>query len=81
MTNGFSGGHEVTDRVFALTVTLAKDTRTDDVQATVDAIRQLRGVMSVATHVTDVSQWAAEGRALERLRQRVWDALMAEATK
>ena len=46
----------MTDRIHALTVTLDADVREDDVEPIVNAIRQIRHVLSVDQHVSDISQ-------------------------
>jgi hypothetical protein len=61
----------MTDRIHALTVVLERDTRDDDVEALVNAIRQMRNVADVSPHVSDLSDHSARqmvkveiGRAL-----------------
>jgi len=41
----------MTDRIQALTVTLADDLREDDAEQLINAIHQLRGVLAVDKHV------------------------------
>lgn len=60
----------MTDRVNALIVVLERDTRDDDVRCLVDAVRQLRGVRSVSTHVADIEAHVAETRAKAHWRAR-----------
>lgn len=58
----------MTDRVAYLTIALEADTRTDDVQALVDAISQLRGVLTVEKG-TPVSpnDWTSRARIRQEL--------------
>lgn len=66
----------MTDRVDRITVVLEHDTRTDDVEALVAAISQLRGVLTVKANVRDPgAMYVAEARVRADLRKRIWDAL------
>jgi hypothetical protein len=65
----------MTDRVFALTVALERDTRTDDVQGLIDAIKLLRGVLSVQAEISDLSQWTADERAKREYTDKLWAVL------
>jgi hypothetical protein len=74
----------MTDRVHSLTVVLEHDYRDDDVEVIVSAIHQIRGVLRVDTHVTEISDHMAESRAIEHWRRKLVDLLwptLAEATK
>jgi hypothetical protein len=57
----------MTDRIHALTVVLEHDMRDDDVEGLIQAIRWLRGVLSVDLHVTDISDHTARERARTEL--------------
>lgn len=61
----------MTDRVNRLYVALERDIREDDVEALVDAIRMMRGVMGVETHVTDEADWVADERARREVRDKI----------
>ena len=50
----------MTDRCYALTVTLKSDIRDDDAEHIVNAIRMVKGVISVDKHVDDVNVHAAK---------------------
>ena len=65
----------MTDRVNALVVTLDRDIRIDDVQHLVDAIRMLRGVMSVDENITDISDHVAEMRAKTEMNNKLMDII------
>ena len=52
----------MTDRIHALTVVLDRDMRDDDVECVVDAIRMIRFVASIDTHVTDLRDHQARVR-------------------
>lgn len=61
----------MTDRVHALTVTLDRDIRVDDLEHLTGAIGMLRGVASVTEHVADWEDYTAR----ERVRSDVGLAL------
>jgi len=65
----------MTDRVHALTVILEREWRVDDVEAIVNAIKMLRGVLSVEEHITDVDFYAAREQAKFELQQELRDVL------
>ena len=50
----------MTDRFCALTVSLERDIRDDNAQGIIDAIKQLRGVLSVEGNVANSELWVAE---------------------
>ena len=62
----------MTDRYNALTVVLEKDIRSDDAEAILNAIRQLRGVLSVNGNVADMNSHIAEERARRELGEKLW---------
>ena len=53
----------MTDRVMALTVLLEKDTREDDLDSLITAIRMLRNVSRVDKHIVSGEQALANYRA------------------
>ncbi len=57
----------MTDRIDALTVVLERDTRDDDVEALVNAIKQMRNVADVALNVADVTSYSARARVQSEL--------------
>ena len=65
----------MTDRINAITVVLAQDIRDDDIQPTLSAMRQLRGVLSVTPNVSDFDAHIAEERALSVLREKMRDII------
>jgi hypothetical protein len=68
-------GGDMTDRIKGLTVLLEPDKREDDAQAIIDAIRMIRGVVSVKTHVTDVDHHFAVDTARRELVNKLWEVL------
>ena len=63
----------MTDRYNALTVVLEKNTRDDDAEHLISAIRQLRGVLSVTGNVADSGSHIAEYRARHELGAKLID--------
>ena len=65
----------MTDRLAGFIVTLDHDIREDDAQAIVNAIRCLRGVLSVEPIVADVEFHMAQERARRDLGEKLWAVL------
>lgn len=65
----------MTDRFNALTVVLDHDIRDDDAEPLIAAIMQLRGVLSVAGNVSDLSAHLAHERARRELGEQLWRVL------
>ena len=65
----------MTDRYHTLTVTLAADTRTDDAEALIGAIRMMRGVADVSGIVADPTAHMAEVRVRRELGDKLWAVL------
>lgn len=63
----------MTDRHCAYIVTLERDIREDDAEATITALRQIRGVLNVEPCVTDIDLHVAESRAVHSLRMKLYD--------
>lgn len=71
----------MTDRVNALTVVLDVDTRVDDVEALMSAIRMMKGVRGVSGNVVELQDHIAYVRARTDVEQLLWDALQADREK
>jgi len=65
----------MTDRVKALTVILEKDIRTDDCDSITIAIEQLKGVLSVQTHISNVDDEVIQTRVRQELGVKLWKIL------
>ncbi len=65
----------MTDRYNALTVVLDRDIREDDAEHLINAIRMLRGVLSVNPNVSDLQDHVAIMRVKRELTQKLYDAL------
>lgn len=59
----------MTDRVNALIVVLEKDMRDDDVEVISNAIRMLRGVLRVDNNISDASDYVAQARVANKVRE------------
>ena len=66
----------MTDRYNALTVILERDTREDDAQPLIDAIRQFRGVLKVEPHTYEpCTGYVTEVRLRADLTRKLFEAL------
>lgn len=65
----------MTDRFHSLTVVLDKDIRSDDAEALMAAIAQLRGVLTVSGEVSTPDTYMAMERARFEVKSRVLNAL------
>jgi hypothetical protein len=63
----------MTDRLKGLLVTFEKDIRDDDAQARIDAIKQIKGVISVKPLVADYVDYMARERVEREMQQKLWD--------
>ena len=61
----------MTDRYHSLTVVLEKDIRDDDAQSIINAIKMVKGVLSVKPHVSDFTSLMAEDRARRDLEEKI----------
>lgn len=71
----------MTDRVNSLTVVLETDTRVDDAQALIQAIRQMRGVIAVSGNVADLSDYVAHQRVRNELWAKVVDVFFPQGLR
>lgn len=69
------------DRYNSLTVVLETDIRDEEAEALISAISQLRGVLSVSGHVSDLGTHVAQTRARQELEERLWAVLRPESSK
>lgn len=65
----------MTDRHAGYVVTLEADLREDDSADTINAIRQIRGVIDVVPLVTDAMTHIGQSRAEHAIERRLWAAL------
>ena len=65
----------MTDRYHSIGVVLKKDIRDDDAQCVLDAIKMIKGVLSVKPYVSDFDTNMAEERAKRELSDKLWKVL------
>lgn len=67
----------MTDRYNMLYVTLEQDMRYDDAKATIDAILQIKGVITVDARIVDAADHVARSRIRvefwEKIRKFIWE--------
>jgi len=61
----------MTDRYHSLTVVLEENTREDDAEMLINAIRMLHGVIAVSGNVVDSTLFTAESRARTELLDKI----------
>lgn len=71
----------MTDRFNTLTVVLEHDMRDDDCEGLIDALRHMRGVLSVEGNVSDSTSHMAEHRARHELGQKLLDVVYPDRGK
>lgn len=69
----------MTDRYNALIVVLDRDTRDDDCKAIIDAIRMIKGVLSVTGNKRDPDDYVAKERERKWWSDRLIDLLNEKA--
>lgn len=65
----------MTDRIKGVYVAFEQDLRTDDVEPLLEAIKQLRGVLSVEPKVRSFNDWVAQERVRRELGEKIWEVL------
>ena len=65
----------MSDSFHSLSVVLAQDMRADDAEATIAAIKQIRGVLDVSGEVADMSTHMAQTRARDDIAEKLWKVL------
>lgn len=67
----------MTDRYKGVVVTLSQDIRDDDAEATIAAIRQIKGVIDVTPSVANVEDHMNRSRVAYEISDKIW-ALLKE---
>ena len=71
--------HTMTDRHSAYIVILEQDIRDDDAQATINAIKQIRGVLGVEPHIASpIDEQIAAMRARNEIANKIFQAIWPE---
>ena len=68
----------MTDRHAGYVVVLARDIREDDAAATIAAIQQIKGVLTVTPVLADAMTSIATARAAMEIRNRLLEGIFAE---
>ena len=63
----------MTDRYNALVVVLDREMRSDDAEATINAIGMIKGVLSVTPNIVDIGSYTAEMHAKRILEGKILD--------
>lgn len=71
----------MTDRYNAFTVVLEHDIRDDDAEDIINAIKHIRGVLSVKPHIAAMADTIAEDRVRADLTKKLWDVLYGKEDK
>lgn len=71
----------MTDRLKGVWVAFDRDIRVDDAEATISAIKQIRGVLAVEPSVASLDDWIAQQRVRRELGDKLWDVLYPKDTK
>jgi len=71
----------MTDRYNTITVVLEADMRDDDAEGLLEAIRRMRGVLTVKGDVADPTAFMAEERARRELGRGLWNLLYPDQKK
>lgn len=65
----------MSDRINYITVVLEEDKRDDDCEATLNAIRNIKGVLSAEPNIANPDHWVAEERAKRELGKKLWKVI------
>ena len=62
----------MTDRYHSLTVCLEHDIRSDDAEPLIEAIKHIKGVLTVEGNVSGIEDWVAESRVRHDLHKKLF---------
>lgn len=65
----------MTDRIHSIGVILEKDIRDDDAECILNAIKMIKGVLSVEPNIVDFQSAMAESRARKDIADKLWEIL------
>lgn len=66
-------------RINTVTVVLEKETRDDDCEAILNAIRMVKGVLRAEPNTADSTEYMAQERARSELGQKLWEVIYPKA--
>lgn len=64
----------MTERSKGAWVAFNRDIRDDDIEPTLTALRQIKGVVGVTLETTESSDWMARERVRSELEPKLWEA-------
>ncbi|HDZ15334.1 MAG TPA: hypothetical protein ENH60_10620 [Pricia sp.] len=65
----------MTDRYHSIAVVLNENIREDDAEYILNAIKMIKGVLSVKPYISDLDSHMAEERASRKLESKLWAVL------
>ena len=71
----------MSDRYNAITVVLEKDTRDDDAQDILTALRMIKGVIGVEPNVVNIDSFVSDSRARQELGSKLFEVLYSKYQK
>jgi|CXWL01.1.fsa_nt_gi 3-methyladenine DNA glycosylase Tag len=71
----------MSDRVYALTVILEQPMKKDDIQSLIDAVKMMRHVQDVASHIANSETYFAMSHARVELGHKLWEVLYPKPDK
>ncbi len=70
----------MSDRYNAFTVVLKRDTRDDDAESILTALKMVKGVQSVTPNVSNIEAHIAEERVRQELGTKLWQILYPKSS-
>lgn len=68
----------MSNRINTVTVILEEEIRDDDCEVILNAIRMIKGVLSVTPNIANVGEYMAIERARHDLKKKLWNAFYSE---
>lgn len=68
----------MSDRTNHLTIALSKEIRVDDAQQIIDAIKMIKGVLTVEANVSNPDYFVAEARVRADIWQKLFEVMKKE---
>ena len=70
----------MSEQINTITVVLEKETRDDDCESILTAIRMVKGVLSAEPNIADSLDYMAEERAKRELGAKLWEIIYPKKT-
>lgn len=65
----------MTDRIHSITIVLEEDTRVDDAESLLNAVKMMKGVVSAEGNVADCVSYVAETRVRSEIGRKLFKVL------